>query len=165
MNTATASYVVLPLRGIALLAWTRDRPRPAVAGPPLGAGRALLLVQAVVYGLAGLLLLVARELMVDVWPWPISNGLAQFYAGPFLALAYGCWRYATRATVVEVLPLALGLLAFTVATLAVSIRHRSLFSASDLASWVWFGWFGLGVLGSAWLVVRLARPSRPSTSG
>ena len=41
----------------------------------------------VVFGVLGVGLLTVRETMVDVWPWPITTGLAQFYGGPFLAYA------------------------------------------------------------------------------
>lgn len=152
----TGSYVVYPLLGVALILWTRGRTGPPSPGPSLTiAARRVLQVQAGFYGVIGVLLLVAREVMVDAWPWPISNGLAQFYSGPFLAIAWCCWRYSARATLVDAMPITIAMLTFTVATVAVSVRHHSLFSASEVATWVWFAWFGAGAVAAAWLLALL----------
>ena len=60
---------------------------PAVGGPATRAvGANLLQVRRRSCSpCSGCCCLVARGAMADVWPWPISDGLAQFYGGPFLA--------------------------------------------------------------------------------
>jgi hypothetical protein len=139
----TLSYIVYPLLGLGLFLSQRRRPGVLPPGPALSTwARNLLVAQAVVFGITGVLLLVAREAMVDVWPWPISNGLAQFYGGPFIAYAWTSWAYSRRRTWKEASTVLPAMLAFVVATLVASIVHDELFSASELEDWVWFGVFG-----------------------
>jgi hypothetical protein len=95
--------------------------------------------------------------MVDAWPWPIDVGLAQFYGGPFVALAWCAFAYSRQRSLLAVLPIVAGTLAFTVATLVVSLVHAELLSAADLAAWVWFGGFGALTVALAAMVVA-ARP-------
>jgi hypothetical protein len=139
----TLSYIVYPSIAFAL-AWTaRGRQLPAVSGPALAAwAQTFLRVQAVVFAIVGVLLLVARGAMADVWPWPISDGLAQFYGGPFLAYAFCSWQYSGRRTFTELAAIAPAMLVFTAGTVIVSLVHSELFSSSDLATWVWFVGFG-----------------------
>ncbi len=143
----TMSYVILPIVALAL-AWTaRGRELPPVGGPAIAVwARTFLRFQAVVFALLGLLLLVARGAMADAWPWPISEGLAQFYGGPFLAYAYCSWRYSERRAWAEVAAIAPAMLVFTAGTLVVSKEHGDLFSMSDVAAWVWFGGFGVATV-------------------
>lgn len=151
----TVSYVVYPVLALGF-AWVyRHRDGP-VDGPPLDRWvPAFLQVQAAVFGVIGLGLLVARETMVDLWPWPISNGLAQFYGGPFLAYAFGSWAYSRRRTWPEIWPLVPAMLCFTAGTLIVSSIHDELFSADDAAAWVWFGGFGVATLAVSTMAARL----------
>ncbi len=140
----TLSYIVYPL--IALLLFLNMRRRPGVTppGPPLPRwARDVLVAQAVVFGIAGIALLVARNTMVDVWPWPITKGLAQFYGGPLVAYAWTSWAYSRSHTWKEAITVLPAMLAFAGATLVVSIIHDELFSASDVEAWVWFGVFGV----------------------
>jgi hypothetical protein len=99
-------------------------------------------VQAVVFAVLGVALLAAPGLMVEVWPWPITSELAQFYAGPVLAYAYCSWRYGMRRTWLEVATVVPAMLALTTGTVVVSVLHGELFSASDVADWIWFIGFG-----------------------
>ena len=153
----TLSYIIYPAIAFTL-AWTaRGREAPAVQGPLLPAwARIFLRVQAGGFAILGVALLVARDAMVDVWPWPISAGLAQFYGGPFLAYAFCSWRYSERRTWAELAAIAPAMLVFTAGTVVVSLVHRELFSTSDLGTWVWFGWFGVSATVllaiSAWAV-------------
>jgi hypothetical protein len=151
----TVSYVVYPILAFTL-AWVyRHRGNP-VDGPPLEPwARAFLQVQAVVFGVLGLALLMFRETMVDVWPWPITTGLAQFYGGPFLAYAFCSWAYARRHAWVETAPIVPAMLSFTAGTLIVSSMHGELFSAGDVADWVWFVGFGFATLALSAMAVRL----------
>ena len=151
----TVSYIVYPALAF-LLAWVyrhRDVPVDGVALD--GWARAFLQVQAAVFGLLGLGLLTLREDMVDVWPWPISNGLAQFYGGPFLAYAFCSWAYSRRRTWIEIGPVVPAMLSFTAATLIVSVVHSDLFSAGDASAWIWFGGFGAASVVLVGMGVRL----------
>lgn len=151
----TLSYIIYPAIAFTL-AWTaRHREAAVVPGPALAAWvPVFLMVQAGVFAVLGLVLLVARDAMVDVWPWPITAGLAQFYGGPFLAYAYCSWRYSRRSTWTELAAIAPAMLAFTAGTVVVSLVHRELFSSSDLATWVWFAWFGGGAAASLAMTAR-----------
>jgi hypothetical protein len=153
----TVSYVVYPTLAFAL-AWRYRRTGPPVPGPALDPwARTFLLVQAGVFAVLGLGLLVAREVMVDAWPWPISNGVAQFYGGPFLAYAYCSWAYSRKRTWTEVAPVVPAMLVFTVGTLVVSLIHDELFSAGDLADWVWFAGFASAAAVLAAMTARLVQ--------
>jgi hypothetical protein len=151
----TVSYIVYPAIAFAL-AWALRRRAGAVPrGPALPRwATAFLMVQAAAFAVLGVLLLVARDLAVDVWPWTISPGLAQFYGGPFLAYAFCSWRYGTRRQWAELGAIAPAMLVFTAGTVIVSLAHRDLFSASDVTAWVWFGAFGAA---AAILLVMTAR--------
>ena len=123
------------------------------------------MVQAGVFALLGVLLLVARDAMVDVWPWPITAGLAQFYGGPFLAYAFCSWRYSRRRTWAELAAIVPAMFVFTAGTVVVSLVHGELFSTSDLATWVWFMGFGVAAMASLVMSARavptaLAVPNR-----
>jgi hypothetical protein len=153
----TVSYVVYPVLAFGL-AWRHRTTGPPVDGQPLdGWARTALLVQAGVFGVLGLGLLVAREVLVDVWPWPISNGVAQFYGGPFLAYAYCSWAYARKRTWTEVAPVVPAMLVFTGGTVVVSLIHAELFSAGDIADWLWFGGFATAAAVLAAMAVRLVQ--------
>ena len=126
-----------------------------VGGPALPAwARTFLRVQALVFVILGVLLLIARDAMVDVWPWPITAGLAQFYGGPFLAYAFCVWQYAGHATWAELADIVPAMLVFTAGTVVVSLMHRELFPLSEPATWVWFTGFGAA---AAALFVMTAR--------
>ena len=156
----TVSYVVYPVLAFAL-AWLCRDTGPPVPGTGLdGWARTFLLVQAGVFGVLGLGLLVAREVLVDLWPWPISNGVAQFYGGPFLAYAYCSWAYARKQTWTEVAPVVPAMLVFTAGTFVVSLIHDELFSAGDVADWVWFAGFAAAAAVLAAMTVRLVQVSR-----
>ncbi|MGZ8763419.1 MAG: hypothetical protein ACXW2Y_08860 [Acidimicrobiia bacterium] len=162
----TMSYVIYPILGI-ILAWFTRGPAstPGVALPRWA--QTFLVVQAVVFAIAGVALLTAPGMMVDLWPWPITKGLAQFYGGPFVAYAYCSWAYSRRETWTEVKTIVPAMFAFTFATVVVSLVHRELFSASDLSTWVWFAVFGgatvvLMAMGASMIMADRSTPHAPS---
>ena len=154
----TVSYIVYPILGVVLVVWIarsgQSGPQERVADRAVApwARRSMQGIAATV-GLTGLLLLVARDLMVDMWPWKVSTGLAQFYAAPVLAVAFCAWRYSTRTTWRSLRTITPALLVLGVATLASSLVHRALFDVSDVSDVVWFAGFGLLTLISAALCV------------
>jgi hypothetical protein len=157
----TGSYIVYPTLAF-ILAWMyRNRDVPVEGVALDGWARTFLQVQAVVFGLLGLGLLTLREVMVDAWPWPISNGLAQFYGGPFIAYAYCSWAYSRRRTWVEIAPVVPAMLALTAGTVIVSLVHRDLFSAGDVSDWTWFAGFGAATAVLIAMGVRLIQLALP----
>ena len=126
----------------------------------------MLLAQAAAFGVAGVLLLVARGVMVDAWPWKVTKVLAQSYACAFLAYAWCSVRYAIRDRAADLVVFLPAMFVLTGGTLAVSLKYRQLFSASHASTWVWFGGFGVFLLGL--VAVGIARtpegtPRRRST--
>ena len=158
----TISYIVYPILAIALAWIYRKRGGPVEAPPIAPWARVFLLIQAAVFGIVGLLLLVTRDTMVDAWPWPISPGLAQFYGGPFLAYAFVSGSYARRRTWTEIGAVVPAMLAFTGGTLIVSLVHRGLFSTTDLSDWIWFLGFGLATVALFVMAVRLVQLAMPA---
>ena len=161
------SYVVYPPIGLALAGWMRwRRDPPSGPGPVTPWVRVLVWTMAGAFGVLSLLLLFAREAMVDVWPWPVSNGVAQFYGGPFLTLAWVCGAHAWSAEADDdLLWLTPALLAFTATTLGFSIHHRALFELGDVAAWLWFGALAAASVALAWaLLVQVSSVVGTSTT-
>ena len=137
-------YSAFPVSTLAV-AWRYRRSRNATAlgadgrWPASERSRAL-------QGLAGLFLAVGlgllfgRDVMVGVWPWDVSKGVAQFYGGPFVTLAWCSWAYS-RSAPSDRRPFALSMTMFGLVILAVSLRHRDQFDFSRPSTTVWFGGF------------------------
>jgi hypothetical protein len=134
-----AAYVIYPLVAV----WLARRYASETPGSPrepvLPAWvRRYLLGQGVALSLLAAALFVLPAAMTDLWPWPITEMLAQLYAAPFLSYGVGSLLIARRRTWLEIrLPLA-GMLVFAVAVLLASVIHRELFSAGQLSDIVWF---------------------------
>jgi hypothetical protein len=153
----TLSYTIYPIIALAL-AWSarvRGNDTPVLGGPPMAAwARTFLWAQAAVFAILGLALLTVPSAMVDVWPWPISAGLARFYGGPFLAYAVCSGLHAGRGAWAQLSAIAPAMFVFAAGTIVVSLAHRELFSSSDPAAWAWFAGFGSAAIA---LLVMSAR--------
>lgn len=139
-----ASYSIYPLVAI-VMTW-RDRSPVAedLPGPPLPAWASrVLLTHGVIVGVLALALLLLPGLMVAAWPWKITPLLAQTYGGPLVAYAAGSLLYAQRKSWLAVRALVPAMFVFTAGTLLASVIHIGLFSAGDLADWIWFLGFGV----------------------
>ena len=162
----TLSYAVYPVVALALAWSARGRPAAVVGGPALPPwARAILAAQAAVFAIVGLLLLIVPSAMVDVWPWPVSAGLAQFYGGPFLAYAICSLLYARRDSWAELSVVAPAMFVFTAGTIVVSLMHSELFSSSDLASWAWYGGFGSAAIAFAVMSAKALPAGRGRAEG
>ena len=148
------AYLAYPL--IALwLAWQYRNVDTASTGVALPAGaRIYLLAQGVVATLLGVVLLVAPNLMVSVWPWKITQLLAQLYSAPFLSYGIGSLLLARRQTWNEVRIPVTATLVFAVGVLIASVLHRGLFSSADLSDWLWFIGFTVASLMLGLLAIR-----------
>ena len=147
------SYVVYPPIAWALTIWLSRRPITSAGGREVAPPTTLLLrFVTVAFALVGTGLVTARTVMADLWPWPVSEGVAQFYGGPFLAVAWVSWWYSTRRNRSDLVVYAPSIVVLAVSVVAVSLQHRALFAA-DLASFVWFA--GFGGLGAGHLVVTV----------
>ena len=161
----TVSYIVYPALAV-LIGWRVWRRGGFAVAEDLSdspislSGRIALQASAALFGLVGLMLLVERERMVRVWPWKVSNGLAQFYAAPALAIAFCAWRYSRRTRWTSLRAFAPALLALGVATIASSVRHRSVLGATDLSLLTWYAVFGFVTAFGLVATIAAWRPSR-----
>ena len=141
-----AAYLVYPLVA-AWIAWRKRRevePGPGPAVP--GALRRYLVVQGVIVTLLAVVLLVLPFLAVPVWPWTITPLLTQLYGAPFLAYGLGSLYAARQHASADVRVFLVGTGVFAIGVLLASVQHLALFSSANIATWVWFGGFGLASL-------------------
>lgn len=159
MFTYVADPILVPVVLTALDAWR-----------PFDPGRhrltALFWAQAAVFGVTGLLLLVAPDTAIDVWPWALTPLLARVYAAFFLAFAVGAVLSAGERRTQAFRPFLAGSLVLVVTTLVVSLIHLDRF-ASGPSTWVWFGLHLAGIVLFASALVSVSRPRtsvRPATA-
>jgi len=91
---------------------------------------------------------------VSVWPWKITQLLAQLYSAPFLSYGIGSLLLARRQTWNEVRIPVTATLVFAVGVLIASVLHRGLFSSADLSDWLWFIGFTVASLMLGLLAIR-----------
>jgi hypothetical protein len=148
------AYLAYPL--IALwLAWQYRTVDTNPTGTTLPTwARLYLLAQGIVATVLGLVLLFAPNFMTSVWPWKITQLLAQLYSAPFLAYGIGSLLLARRQTWNEIRIPVTATLVFAVGVLIASMLHRGLFSTADLSDWLWFIGFAMASLMLGLLSVR-----------
>lgn len=95
-----------------------------------------------------LLLLLAPQIGVQLWPWEISAFLAQIYAGPFLAFAGAAIMMALAQDRADTRSPAIGLAVFAALALAPSLWHVALLRPFSPAAVTWLGYLTL-LLGAA----------------
>jgi hypothetical protein len=132
------AYLLYPV--IALwLAWRHRGGANEVTGASVPRwARRYLLVQGVVLVVTAGMLLLLPDLMVELWPWPITRMLAQLYSAPLLAYGVGSLLLARRRSWREIRVPVIGMLVFAVLVLVASAIHRDLFSSTQAADVVWF---------------------------
>ena len=137
------AYTVFPLMSWALVIANRSRSLAEEVGPPVPSWFTWALrAFTVVFAVAGLGLLLARSTAARAWPWKVSIGVAQFYGGPFLALAWVAWSYSQRRNLRSLRLYTTALAGLGVTVVAISLKHRALFDSADPAAWLWFATFG-----------------------
>jgi hypothetical protein len=154
------AYLVYPLVALWLTWQYRN-----VGTDPMGVAlpewaRIYLLAQGTVAAVLGLVLLFAPNFMVSVWPWKITQLLAQLYSAPFLSYGIGSLLLARRQTWEEVRIGVTSILVFAIGVLIASILHRQLFSVADLSAWLWFVGFALASLMLSVLSIRAFAAAR-----
>jgi hypothetical protein len=117
---------------------------------------ALFIVEAALFGLLGLALLVVPDVVAAVWPWSLPPLLGQLYACFFLTLALGGALAARESEARAIRGFALSSLALMVAVLLASLVHIDRFKPEPV-TWLWFIAFGLGLC--AFAVALLADPT------
>ena len=161
-----AIYVVFPIAGVPIaLAARRHSVEPATGGLRMaGWARVALRAQAAVFALVGVVLLVDRQDAARAWPWEASPNLVQFYSAAFLVFGFLSWRASVlrswRAFATLVVPFA----ALGASTVLSSLGRLDLFDADDLATWIWFGFFGAVACSSLAMLAVMVR-HRQFTAG
>lgn len=145
------SYITYPILSIWMtVRQSRLQQRDVLPGPSLPAwAKSFLLTQGfIIIGLA-VLLFFAPNFMSTIWPWKVNPVLAQMYAGPLLSYGLGSLLFSLQKKWLGIGAIVPGMVAFTAATLIVSILHINLFSFAELADVLWFGLFSIatGMLG------------------
>ncbi|MBI2998360.1 MAG: hypothetical protein HYY46_07880 [Deltaproteobacteria bacterium] len=142
------AYLIYPL--IALwLSWTHSdqaRRKETTDSTLPSWTRRYLLIQGYVVTLLALALLLAPGFMTNLWPWKITRLLAQIYSAPFLAYGLGCLWFAHERSWSEIRVGVTATLVFAAGVLLASYMHRNLFSAADIADWLWFIGFAVATV-------------------
>ena len=162
-----AAYLIYPLIALGLVWRHRGADSHQRApGRPLATGAVrYLTAQGVAATALGTALFLVPGAMADRWPWPITSLLAQLYAAPLLAYGVGSLLLSRQRTWPEVRVALAGMLVFAVGVLVASLLHRELFSADDLAAWLWFGAFAVATVALARLTVSaMTGSSAPATA-
>jgi hypothetical protein len=155
-----ASYIIYPFISFWMtlqqpdLMKTGDLPGPRLAGW----ARGFLLLQGIVFALLAVLLFFAPAFMTTVWPWNVTEVLAQMYAGPLLAYGLGSLLFSRQETWLGVRSILPGMLVFTGATIIISFLHIGLFSFAEVPDLLWFGWFTVASLLLVILTFRALQP-------
>jgi hypothetical protein len=138
-----ASYIIYPIIAIWMTFRDSDSMKPApLSGPALDSwAKNFLLAQGVIVSLLAIALFLAPGLMSTLWPWKVTPTLAQMYAGPLLSYGIGSYIYSKQEQWLGVRSIVPGMFSFAIATVIVSFMHFSLFSLTEIADLLWFGWF------------------------
>ena len=152
-----ASYILYPIIAIWMtlrqpsMMGSASLPGPALAGWE----RSFLLAQGVLITVLSVALFFAPAFMSTLWPWKVTPVLAQMYAGPLLSYGLGSLLFARQEQLRGVRALVPAMLAFTATTVLISFLHINLFSFSEVADLLWFGWFMLATILLVLLTVRV----------
>jgi hypothetical protein len=155
-----ASYIIYPILSLwmtlqqSFLMKAGDLPGVALTGWAKG----FLVFQGALFSLLAILLFFAPAFMSTLWPWKVTSILAQIYAGPLLSYGLGSLLFARQEKWLGVRAILPGMLVFTATTMIISFIHIGLFSFSEIADLLWFGWFTLAALILAVLSFRALQP-------
>ena len=138
-----ASYIIYPIIAIWMTVRQPNLMQAAsLPGPELDRwAKGFLLVQGILMSALALTLFSAPSFMSTLWPWKVTPLLAQMYAGPLLSYGLGSLLYSRQAQWLGIRAIVPAMLVFSALTVVVSFLHVSLFSFSQIADLLWFGWF------------------------
>jgi hypothetical protein len=154
------AYIIYPLIALWLM-WKDRASQEKLSGSDLPAWvQNYLLVQGILVTALALVLLLAPEVMVSLWPWNITRLLAQIYSAPFLAYGISSLMISRRGTWAEIRVVVTAIFVFAVGVLLASFIHRALFSVGNLSTWLWFGGFLVATVMLGLLTVRAMQARR-----
>jgi hypothetical protein len=133
--------------------WGDTSPRGASSLTPLW------LVQAVFFGVLGLILLLLPIIARSFWPWAITEPQAQLYSAFFLTLAVASLLVIQERRWEGIRWLVFMIMMLSFLVLVVSLLHLPRFTNS-VTTIIWFLWFGAEAIVFGGLFIRhLMRPS------
>jgi hypothetical protein len=135
-------YVVDPLVALVMV------PLAGLWPPARGRRHALsrlLMVQAVLFGLLGLVLLFKPDIAAAYWPWTLPPLLGQLYACFILTFAIGAALGARETSARAIRDFVGASLGLTVLVLIASAVHFDRFRPEPV-TFIWFAAFGLGAV-------------------
>jgi hypothetical protein len=138
-------YIVDPLLAVVLVVFA------GLAPPARGARHSLtplLIVEAVVFGALGVLLLFAPDVGAAYWPWALPPVLGQVYAAFFLTFSVGAALAARETSARAIRDFLYASLGLTLLALLASALHLDRFKAAPVTA-IWFAAFGLGAVAFA----------------
>lgn len=151
------AYIIYPLIALWLM-WNDRNLRENMSGTSLPAWvRNYLLVQGIVVTTLALVLLLAPDFMVSVWPWKITRLLAQIYSAPFLAYGLSSLMISRLGTWDEIRVVVTAIFVFALGVLSASLIHSALFSFANISTWMWFGGFLLATLALGFITMQAIR--------
>ena len=108
----------------------------------------LLIVQAVVLGALGLVLVLAPQSAAAYWPWTLPPVAGQLYGCFFLTFCIGAALAARETSSTAVQDFLIASLGLSVLVLLASALHVDRFKPEPV-TWVWFAAFGIGAIAFA----------------
>ena len=113
--------------------------------------------EAGIFAVLGVILAVAPDTAVRLWPWALTPVLARTYAGIFLAFALGAALSARERRPQAVRPFAWSSLVLLGATAVVSLVHHAKFDGGP-STYVWAFGLAVGVAGLGAAALAASRP-------
>jgi hypothetical protein len=128
------AYIIYPL--IALwLTWKNRTLDDRLAGSSLPAWvRGYLSAQGILVTALALVLLLAPEFMVSVWPWKITRLLAQIYSAPFLAYGLSSFMISRLRNWYEIRVVVTATFVFAFGVLLASFIQGALFASAAIST-------------------------------
>lgn len=117
------------------------------------------IIEGVILGSVGLLLLLTPDVASAIWPWKISPLVGQLYSSFFLTFAVGALLAAGESRAAAIRNFTITSFGLMILVLGSSLLHLPAFRP-NIATWLWFGALigGAGVFW--WILMRLNRIER-----
>lgn len=154
------AYLIYPLIALWLM-WNDRHRRENIPGTALPAWvRRYFAIQGLIVTILALSLFLFPEFMVKVWPWKITQLLAQIYSAPFLAYGLSSLMLSRQQTWAAIRVVVMATFVFAFGVLLASFIHRQLFALINVSTFIWFGGFLLATIILGLLTMRTLREGK-----
>lgn len=115
-------------------------------------------IEAALFGIGGLVLLLAPQTAITLWPWSMTEALSQLYSAFFITIALVCILAAREPRWDGVRLIVFMLCALAVLVIVASLLHLPRFKPGT-ATVAWFAFFAVQAVTSGTILIRQrARP-------